>query len=411
MAQEKIDRLQVLYEVNRAIHSSLEIDVVLNKVMDEVIAATGAERGFLMLRAPEGEMIFQAARGMDQATIASPEFEVSRTVVKQVAETGRAWTDRDWQMTESIKMIGVRSIMCVPMRIRETDEVMGLIYVDSRILRGIFSDEDLKLLTAIAADSASAIENARLHKVALEKERMERERQDARNLQISLLPFRYPQLAGWEFAASWYPAREVSGDFYDFIPLDENKTGVVIADVSDKGMAAAMFMALSRSTVRGSVTQHASPADCIRRANRLIAADSLESMFVSLVYLELAEGGSLEYVNAGHNAPLLYQSGSGEFRQLPRTGMVLGLFEDANFEQEALTMQSGDCLLLYTDGLTESINVDLEEFGLDRVRDVLLSNLGESADGTVAALEAALAQFANTSDQFDDITLVLIKRL
>jgi sigma-B regulation protein RsbU (phosphoserine phosphatase) len=412
MAQEMIDRLEVLYHINKTIHSSLEMDVVLNLVMDEVIAATRAERGFLMLRAPDGEMAFQVARGMDQQTVAAPEFEVSRTVVSHVIDTGQAWTDADWTMdTESMKMIGVRSIMCIPMQTREMEEVIGLIYVDSRVQHEIFNEDDRKLLTAIAADAVGAIENARLHQIALEKERMEREQQDARQLQISLLPQRAPRLDGWEFATCWYPAHEVSGDFYDFIPLNDGRTGVVLADVSDKGMAAAMFMAISRNTVRGSVAQHAAPADCIRQANRLICADSLDDMFVSLFYLEMTEQGDLEYVNAGHNPPLLYQAACGEVRQLERTGMVLGLFDDVDYAQAALTMAPGDCLLLYTDGLTESVNASLEEFGLDRVCEVLLQHIDSSAEEAVGALEAALAQFTGAVDQFDDITLVLIKFL
>lgn len=410
MAQEAIDRLEVLYHINQTIHSSLDLEVVLNLVMDEVIAATRAERGFLMLRGSDGEMAFQVARGMDQQTIALPEFEVSRTVVGRVVETGQAWTDADWTFdTDSMKMIGVRSIMCIPMETHETGAVIGLIYVDSRVQHEIFDDDDRRLLTAIAADAVGAIENARLHRIALEKERMDRERQAARQLQISLLPRRAPQLAGWEFATCWYPAREVSGDFYDFIPLNDGRTGVVLADVSDKGMAAAMFMALSRNTVRGSVAQRAAPADCIRQANRLICADSLDDMFVSLFYMEMNEDGNLEYVNAGHNPPLLYQADSGEIRQLERTGMVLGLFDDVVYRQAALSMLPGDCLLLYTDGLTESVNADLEEFGLDRVCEVLMEHLEDPAAEAVAALEATLGEFTGATDQFDDITLVLIK--
>jgi len=170
-------------------------------------------------------------------------------------------------------------------------------------------------------------------------------------------------------------------------------------------------MAISRNTVRGSVAQHAAPADCIRQANRLICADSLDNMFVSLFYLETNEGGNLEYVNAGHNPPLLYQAASGEIRRLERTGMVLGLFDDVDYAQAALTMAPGDCLLLYTDGLTEAINADLEEFGLDRVCEVLLQHIDNPAEEAVAALEAALGEFTSSDDQFDDITLVLMKYL
>ncbi len=256
MLPPSADRLALLYRVSQDFNSSLDLDEVLNRVIDEVIAAVRAERGFLMLRDPVGQLHFRVARGIDRLTIEQPQFEVSRSVIMRVADEGRSVLtsnaqDDAWLKTHrSVAVLGLRSILCVPLQIKGA--LLGVIYVDNRLQSGIFQPADLELLTAIASNAATAIENARLYQVAIEKGRLERELQVARELQSSLLPHETPQLSGWEFAAYWQPARQVSGDFYDFISTSSG-LGIVIADVSDKGMPAALFMALSRTIMRASL--------------------------------------------------------------------------------------------------------------------------------------------------------------
>ena len=287
-AQPQGARLALLYRVSQTFNSSLDLDTVLNLVMDEVIAVTSAERGFVMLRDEDGELAFRVARGMDRSIIDHPEFQISRGVVEQVAREGKPMLTSDAQRDERLSMrlsvigLGLRSILCVPLQSKDT--VSGVIYVDNRLQAGIFSPDDLDLLAAIASNAAISIENARLYQVAVEKGRMERELQMARGVQASLLPQETPQIPGWAFEARWQPARTVSGDYYDFIPLDGGQLGLVIADVSDKGMPAAVFMALTRSTIRATASQLTSPVDAIAEANRLICADSAEGMCVTLFY-------------------------------------------------------------------------------------------------------------------------------
>jgi sigma-B regulation protein RsbU (phosphoserine phosphatase) len=304
------DRLALLYRLSHTFNSSLDLDEVLNRVMDEVIAVTRAERGFVMLHEADGSPVFRVARGMDQSTIDDPQFQISRSVVERVADEGQsvltsdAQRDDRFSMRESVRNLGLRSILCVPLRVK--DKVLGVVYVDNRLQVGIFIQADLELLTSIASSAAIAIENARLYQVAVEKGRMVRELQMAYEVQAGLLPRETPQIPGWELAARWQPAREVAGDYYDFISLDGGQLGLVIADVSDKGMPAALFMALTRSTVRASIGRASSPADGIAHANRLICADSTGGMFVTLFYALLnPTTGEFTYVNAGHNPPLL----------------------------------------------------------------------------------------------------------
>ena len=223
------DCVAFLYRIAAAFNSTLDLDRVLNTVMDEVLLAIRAERGFVVLRDEEGRLDFYAARGLDQTTIDDPGFQVSRGVVEKViSECAPQWTsdaqNEAWLRSRmSVVLLGLRSILCVPLQLK--GRCLGVIYADNRLQAGLFTTSDLELLTAIAATAAVAIENARLYQVAVQAGRMERELQVAREVQASFLPRGTPQVEGWEFAAVWQPAREVAGDFYDFIPLPARRTG------------------------------------------------------------------------------------------------------------------------------------------------------------------------------------------
>jgi sigma-B regulation protein RsbU (phosphoserine phosphatase) len=218
-------------------------------------------------------------------------------------------------------------------------------------------------------------------------------------------------VAGWDFAAYWQPARQVSGDFYDFIPNGQGAV-VIIADVSDKGMPAALFMALSRTIVRASLIGSDTPADGITQANRLICADSPNSMFVTLFAAQIDRaGGDLIYVNAGHNPPHLYRVDQTGPQQLVRTGMALGLNDTASFTQQAIHLDPGDTLVLYTDGILDALNARSEEFGDGRLRDVCAQHCTESAAQIVAALRDEVLAFVGDQPLADDCTVVIVKRV
>jgi len=447
-AQLSSDRLTLLYHLSQAFNSSLDLDEVLNRVMDEVIVATGAERGFVTLREAGGKLVFCAARGIEQRSIDEPQFQISRSVVEEVAREGQpilasdALQDDRFSQRASIRGLQLRSILCAPLKIK--DRVTGVIYVDSHLRAGIFSQADLELVSAIASSAAIAIENARLYQIAVEKARMERELQLAREVQTSLLPCEIPSVAGWDFAARWKPARQVSGDFYDFVPVGEDPStlpplgvagqapstgspaprrpaaqaqagqslGLVIADVSDKGMPAALFMAVSRSIIRATAASNRSPVESISQANRLLCADSINSMYVTLFYgrLDLTTG-RLVYVNAGHNPPLLYRVQQDELIELKTEGMAMGLFEGVDFEERAVTLDAGDFILLYTDGVSEAMNTQHEMFDEERLRRVLLDNRQASAEEIAEELEGALAAFTGLVTPSDDITYVIARRM
>jgi serine phosphatase RsbU (regulator of sigma subunit) len=411
------NRLVLLYQLTTAFNSSLDLDEVLNRVMDEVIAAMRAERGFVMLYENEAELVFKVARGLDQKTIEDPQFHVSRSVVRQVASSGQAvltsdaQSDARFNIRESIVFMGLRSILCVPLL--QKGRTIGVLYVDNRLQAGIFTHEDLDLLNAIASSAATAIENARLYQLAVEKGRLEQELQMARRVQLSLLPRSTPQIDGWRFSARWKPKREVSGDYYDFIPLANGRWGVVIADVTDKSMGAALFMAFTRSIVRASIDVASTAASGIQRVNELICNESEEGLYVTLFYTLLdPHTGSITYVNAGHNPGLLLHQGINalQIRRLVGTGIPLGVDDNSAYAQGSAQLSPGDMLLLYTDGVIEAEDGNGRQFGLEGLEKICLDNAHLSTDQIADVILAAIGRYTPTGQPDDDLTLVVIRR-
>jgi phosphoserine phosphatase RsbU/P len=410
-----VDRLSLLYSLSQQLNSSLDLDEVLNTLMDEVIAALHAERGFIMLRKANQELEFQVARGMDQTEIEDPEFQISRSVVDKTAENGQALLTSDAQldtrfnMRQSIMAKGLRAILCVPIKIK--DQLIGIIYVDNRLRAGIFTTADLDLLNSIAASAAVAIENARLYKLAVEKSRMETELQLARNVQLSLLPRDIPQIPGWEFSAFWQPARQVGGDYYDFIPFSNGLLGLVIADVTDKGMPAALFMASARNILRASIDGCSKITEGIAKANKLIEGESNSQMYISMVYACLdPTQGNLSYVNAGHNPPIHFHMKNRSFSYFEKTGMWLGVDVNSVFGEESESISPEDLIILYTDGVSEAENPKGESFGVSGLETVIRDQCRDKPSELCQTVIREVLRFTQSSELADDITLLIIKR-
>jgi sigma-B regulation protein RsbU (phosphoserine phosphatase) len=413
MSQAKPGRLETLYRVSQAIGSTLDLDSVLNAVIDQVVGVTRAERGFLMLGDSRG-LDFRVARGIDQKTIGAPEFEVSRGVIERVAQSDKAVMTSDAQSEEwlaertSVASLKLRSIMCVPLLVQ--GRRIGLVYVDNRMQAGIFGKDDLELLQAVANTAAVAIENARLHMAEVEQARLERELEVARQVQTSLMPLKPPEVPGFELAGLWRAAREVGGDFYDFIMRSDGQVGIVIGDVTDKGVPAAFFMALARTTLRASLTGEGSALAGLQQANRLISADASSGMFVTLFYAGLDPGSRvLSSVNAGHMPPLHYRAIEMDITRLPRGGLPLGVEPEGSFAESQTELHKGDALLLYTDGLVDAMDPQGDFYGWDRLKRALGASGGMSAAEMLSSIERDVKRFTAGNAPFDDLTMVVVK--
>jgi sigma-B regulation protein RsbU (phosphoserine phosphatase) len=322
---------------------------------------------------------------------------------------------------------------------------VGTLMVNTRSPRQ-FLDDEAQLLGLLGSQLAQTLERERLHQESLARQRLEQELDLAREIQASFLPSCCPFVPGYQIEAYYRAARQVGGDFYDFIelppppgsappstppvrrteivfrggrlaapepqPLSESqRLGVVIADVTDKGVPAALFMALSRTLLRATAIDGRAPAEVLQRANRLILADSRSGLFVTCFYAILeTEAGLVTFANGGHNYPLHYATKRGEARPLRAQGIVLGIIPQPQFEQQQIQLDLGDVLLLYTDGVTEMMNPQRELFGDDRLAAVLRQNHHRSPQEIINAVLAALNGFAMGQSQSDDITMVVIKR-
>jgi serine phosphatase RsbU (regulator of sigma subunit) len=255
-----------------------------------------------------------------------------------------------------------------------------------------------------------AMQNDLLQNQTVLRERLETEARLARQVQKTFIPEVLPTRRGWELAARWETARQVGGDFYDIIELAHGRLGMLVADVADKGMPAALFMALTRTLFRAAVSESDSPAQVLRRMNELLLPDTGQGMFVTAVYAVLdPQSGELTYANAGHNPPV-WMRAQGSVEKLSRTMIALGVLDSPNVTQRTITIQPGESVLLYTDGLTEAFSPQGEFFGESRLLEIVGATLPPSAEGLIAALQSQLLDFVGLEGLADDLTMLALRR-
>ncbi len=288
--------------------------------------------------------------------------------------------------------------------------LVGAMLVDHPALGGMIDARRQSILSGIAHQTAIALENIRLQADASAAQRLERELEVARDIQTSFLPDTFPVEPGWDVAASYRAARQVGGDFYDFFPIEEHRWAMVIADVADKGVPAALFMALSRTLLRAVGTNRQSPMDTLQRVNTLLLRDTRSDLFVTVWYgLWDAVSGEVCYSSAGHNPPLLIRA-DGSAEQLEVKGMALGVIAQIPVQEKVVILQPGDMLVAYTDGVTEALRSDNSEFGVLGLKSALVKMRKRPAQEVANGVLKTIDAFAAGEPQFDDITMIVLKR-
>ena len=298
------------------------------------------------------------------------------------------------------------------------ERILGVIAISRSKTEPPFNEDDVRLLTLFAGQAAIALTNAqqyeelqKLYGEVKEKERLESELTMAHTIQASLLPQRLPRIAGWELAACWDAAREISGDFYDCFPVPGGRWGFVIADVAGKGVPAALFMALCRTLTRTFCMDGRPPREAIARVNDLIIADSYSEWFVTLFYGLLdPKWGILTYVNAGHPRPLWMRKKGRKIERLTADGIALGVFEGITLEEKSVQLEPGDLVLMYTDGISEALDSAGNFYGERRVQDGLRRSAQETPAAIVSNLQKDIAAFSQGRPQADDLTAIMLKR-
>lgn len=406
--------LAVLTRAGMELINYRPLDEVFEAIMDLVFEAIPAERGFLMLLEGDSpELVSKVVRDLKKSYGGT--ISLSRSIAHSVVEnrqsvlTADAQTDERFKMKESIVLQGIHSAMCVPLW--NNRAVIGLIYVDTVNAAKTFNPEDLKLLTLLANIAAVKIENARLFEDTLKKERMEKEMQHAAEIQRKLLPVETPVFAGYELAGFNDPCREVGGDYFDFIERGAGRLGFAIGDVSGKGMGAALLMATVRASFRAHLEAPVTLESLATSLNNTILQSANSNNFVSFFYGELdGASGKIDFVNAGHNPPILVRAG-GEVERLKASGLILGVFPGARHSAAATGLAPGDVLVAFSDGVTESQNPAGDEYGEERLIELLTKERSRPAAGIQDQVAASIKAFAGTEPQYDDVTLVVLKRI
>lgn len=412
----RTELLGLISKVGLALLSSSGLDETLDQVASLVFEAVPAERCVIMLKdaAAEGGMKITVARvrGQDEKI---EEVRISRTVLDEVLKNGKSVLTADAQhdpryASQTMALLGVRSVLAVPLNVDER-EVFGIVYADSPTYETTFTEEHLNILTTLASVAAIRVENAGLLEQRFERERMERELELATEIQQSFQPSGPPQIEGYEFQGISFSCYEIGGDYYDFIPLHDGKMLIALGDVSGKGTAAALLMSSLHAAIHAQVTARSPLAETINSVNQYLAENTPTNRFVTLFAAELdPQTGILKYINAGHNPPLIGR-GDGQIEQLSSGGFPLGILQTAEFEVGETRLLAGETLIIYSDGVSEANNLREEEFGLERLSEVVRKNLNSSAAGMRDKVEAALSAFTQTAPANDDITLVIVKKV
>jgi sigma-B regulation protein RsbU (phosphoserine phosphatase) len=400
----RVEELYLLQRVAQKINSTLDLDALLDQIVGDVVSTFGYTRLAILLKEDETNDLVIAAGWTGDVCLKGARFKIGEDtgITGHAAATGETFYAPDVRKIPFY--IGgehdTRSEVDIPLKIR--DELIGVFNL-RHVEVNAFSPERIRLLEALAGHLGTAIANARMfQRERFEKQRMAKELDDARAVQSGLFPASAPEAVGFDVTGVCRPCREVGGDWYDYISLSDGRLAVVLADVSGKGMGAALLMSSTRSVLRLNAARELSPKEILSELNKFLVEDFPASKFVTLVYAVLDPGKrKLTFANAGHLPPILVDSSGARFLQTD-AGLPLGIME-CEFSEHEVEMPPGSRVFLYSDGVTEAINSSFEEYGPDR----MLKHV-TSTNSTVKSLLDNVAEFTSGHPESDDITVVMI---
>ena len=317
-------------------------------------------------------------------------------------------SDARFKAQDSIIKMNIQSAMCVPLW--NNREIIGIIYSDRMSFHNQFTNKDLRLLTLLSNLAAVKIENARNYEKAIEQEKMKKELALAAQIQQDLLPKNNPEYSNYEIVGTNIPCFQVGGDYYDFVEIDQDRVGIVIADVSGKGVSSSLVMASLRGAIHSEVHKGYSIENMAANLNKFVHESTSPNCFITFFFCELdTSTGELVYVNSGHNPPIILDKKK-KPRRLETCGLCLGMFPDQAYEVKRTSLNHGDIAILYTDGFTEirnKANQELEEKGLIQL---LKKHTNLAANDLMGKICTEVESFGEGASQMDDMTLVIIKR-
>ncbi|HVG93873.1 MAG TPA: GAF domain-containing SpoIIE family protein phosphatase [Planctomycetota bacterium] len=405
------DALRLLLDVTRRINAERDPQALLETIVDSLVTLTRADRGFLMLKEGEG-LRFAVARDRRGHPLEAEKFRVSESVVSEVAQTGEtrliddAASSAAYHARLSIVNLSLRTILCVALR---TDRgILGVIYVDSNAITRRFTERDVPLVEGFAAQAAVALERVRLQAAELDRDRLRRQIETAAEIQRTFLPGTFPETPGLRGAVATLPALQVGGDFYDVIRFPDGRIGLVVGDVSGKGVPAALFGARLLSDVRYEALYHGDAGATLAAVNEIVARRSTRGMFVTLLYAVYDPAlRSVTFGNAGHVAPLVRTADGRLVRWDETPSLPLGVRAGQVFPTATKPLGHGETLLLLTDGVIDAVDASGERFGEDRIDAGIFAGSAAPTE-LVSRLVEAVARFTGEVPQADDVTVLAV---
>ena len=402
----RLVELESLYDLGLSLSGQLDITSLGDEVLFRSISLTDAGKGTLVLYHEDGRLLLERNLGgqfLPAQDFASWNLPEGEAVINNSAAT---------VPTAGVRLMSCEKCLVVPISV--SGRRLGVLAVADKESRdgGVldFTASDARILSLFANQAAAAIETARLHRAAIESERIEREMELAAAIQREILPHSLPDVPGVELAAANLPTRHVGGDYYDLFALSRGRLGFLVADVSGKGVPAALLVSTVHAAVHLQIDEAKTVVDLVTRIDRHLRRYAATRKFLTLFFgLFEPDTGLLTYVSAGHNPALLLRV-SGEMARLNSTGVPVGMFPDASWRQETVMLAPGDLLCVYTDGLTEAVNAAEEEFGLDRLSTLIGKGRGLPLKNLCDRVFAEVADFAGDMPQYDDQSLLLARR-
>jgi sigma-B regulation protein RsbU (phosphoserine phosphatase) len=424
----ELHHLSVLLDVARSLSSGLSLEDILASVVDAAIAITRTERGVLLLANPAGQMETAVARNGQRGTLRPEDMQVSQGVLRRVQASRRELVVGDAMDAEggraghgeSITRLDLHTVVAIPIdkkpvieavdvtvAARQSD-LLGILYLDSRAPSSTFSALDREVVRSLAHEAATLIDNARLFAAARVKARLDHDIEIASKIQQGLLPKELPNLPDVAVSGSTLACYSVGGDCFDVIELDGGRHGFFVGDISGKGIPAALLATLLQGIFFTTASMDIPLTSVFSRVNRYLAERAGGDRYATVFYGVLDKSGAFEYVNAGHVPPLVKRK-SGAIERLDLASFPVGMFPDAEYESAAVKLEKGDFLVIYTDGVSEAVNVKTEMFEEERLQQLLEGFQGQTVEQLAETIREGVKTFTQGAPQSDDITILVVQ--
>jgi serine phosphatase RsbU (regulator of sigma subunit) len=406
--------IDMLGKALRALAEGHVLEEVLAIVVDQAVALSGAERGLVMMPNKDGGLEIKMARGRRGLALEAEAFRHSSKIPQEAAHSGKLvykddlYQDDEREAHGNTVQFGIRSVLCCPLPAFGETRVPGALYVDSRGKGRLASPDLHAAFQQLAVEAAVALENARLVRETQEKIVLEKELDVAARLQQALLPPPTRVTKSYELAGRTIPCRAIGGDFYEHAELAGERLGFARGDVSGKGPPAALLAAVIQGILASHAEDETNPGETLARLNRTLVHRSLESRFATIAFAIAGADGSMAVSNAGHN-PTYVLRANGSVESLDKGGLPVGIFPQADYDQESIQLEPGDAVILFSDGVTEAENAQKEQFEDERLRACLSEARDLGAEGVLGRIVDAVQGFARGAPQADDITVLVVR--